>query len=211
MIQHPLFVIIASLITVAVGLYLGSSYIEIFATVMGIINLWLLAKEKVLNFLFGIITVTTFLYIYFTQSLYAMVLLSVFQLAFNVYGWYYWLRDRGNQDVRPTVQMTPKQIGITIVVILIGWMAWSYYEVNYTEVPHPYLDSLNLVISLVAQYLLSKKFLENWHLWILTNIILIITYLITGLYVMIIYSVIGFILCIQGLIEWKKSLQMLKR
>lgn len=63
MIRSPLFLLITSIICVLVGLYIQSSYIEIFASVMGIINVWLLAREKVSNFLFGMITVAVFLYI----------------------------------------------------------------------------------------------------------------------------------------------------
>ena len=50
MIRSPLFLLITSIICVLVGLYIQSSYIEIFASVMGIINVWLLAREKVSNF-----------------------------------------------------------------------------------------------------------------------------------------------------------------
>lgn len=97
MVRSPLFLLISSIICVLVGFYIQSSYIEIFASVMGIVNVWLLAREKVSNFLFGMITVTLFLYIFIIQDLYAMAVLAVFQFIFNVYGWYYWIARSGKK------------------------------------------------------------------------------------------------------------------
>ncbi len=100
MIRSPLFLVVSSIICVLVGFYIQSSYIEIFASVMGIINVWLLAREKVSNFLFGMITVAVFIYIFITQGLYAMAVLAAFQFIFNVYGWYYWIARSGEEEVK---------------------------------------------------------------------------------------------------------------
>lgn len=108
MIRSPLFLLITSIICVLVGLYIQSSYIEIFASVMGIINVWLLAREKVSNFLFGMITVAVFLYIFITQGLYAMAVLAAFQFIFNVYGWYHWIARSGEEEVKATVRLDLK-------------------------------------------------------------------------------------------------------
>ncbi|TVX92393.1 nicotinamide riboside transporter PnuC [Paenibacillus agilis] len=205
MIKHPLFVIIACAISIGAGLYLNSSYIEIFASVIGVINVWLLARQKVINFLFGAIAVVSFMYIYFKTGLYAMVILSALQLIFNIYGWYYWVKNKGEDDTAPTIRLSTKGYVIWVSIILVTWGIWSYIQVTYTGATKPYLDAFIAVIGLAAQYLLSKKILENWHLWILMNLILIVMYLSTELYVMILLAIINLIICIDGLIEWKQS------
>ncbi|MCR8843597.1 nicotinamide riboside transporter PnuC [Paenibacillus sp. SC116] len=207
MIKHPLFVIIACAISIAAGFKLGSSYIEIFASVMGVINVWLLARQKVLNFLFGAIAVACFMYIYFNTGLYAMVVLAALQIIFNIYGWYYWVKNKGEEDVVPTIRLSSKGYMIWISIILVSWGIWSYIQVKFTDASNPYLDAFIAVIGLAAQYLLSKKILENWHLWILMNVISIVVYFSTGLYVMILLAVINLFLCIDGLIEWKQAHQ----
>ncbi|UHA72481.1 nicotinamide riboside transporter PnuC [Paenibacillus sp. 481] len=204
MIKHPLFVIIACAISLGAGIYLGSSYIEIFASVVGVINVWLLARQKVINFLFGGIAVVCFMYIYFNSGLYAMVVLAALQLLFNIYGWYYWMKNKGEEDVTPTIRLSAKGYLIWTSVILASWGIWSYIQVKFTDASNPYLDALIAVIGLAAQYLLSKKILENWHLWILMNGISIVVYFYSGLYVLIMLAVINLILCIDGLIEWKQ-------
>ncbi|MED1404043.1 nicotinamide riboside transporter PnuC [Bacillus mycoides] len=205
MVRSPLFLLISSIICILVGFYIRSSYIEIFASVMGIINVWLLAREKVSNFLFGMITVAVFLYIFTTQGLYAMAVLAAFQFIFNVYGWYYWVARSGEEKVKPTVRLDLKGWIIYILFILVTWIGWGYYQVRYLESTSPYLDALNAVLGLVAQFMLSRKILENWHLWILYNIVSIVIYISTGLYVMLVLAIINLFLCIDGLLEWKKN------
>ncbi|MDM5425724.1 nicotinamide riboside transporter PnuC [Bacillus mycoides] len=205
MVRSPLFLLISSIICILVGFYIRSSYIEIFASVMGIINVWLLAREKVSNFLFGMITVAVFLYIFTTQGLYAMAVLAAFQFIFNVYGWYYWVARSGEEKVKTTVRLDLKGWIIYILFILVAWIGWGYYQVRYLESTSPYLDALNAVLGLVAQFMLSRKILENWHLWILYNIVSIVIYISTGLYVMLVLAIINLFLCIDGLLEWKKN------
>ncbi|EOO66079.1 nicotinamide mononucleotide transporter PnuC [Bacillus cereus VD021] len=205
MVRSPLFLLISSIICILVGFYIRSSYIEIFASVMGIINVWLLAREKVSNFLFGMITVAVFLYIFTTQGLYAMAVLAAFQFIFNVYGWYYWIARSGEEKVKPTFRLDLKGWIIYILFILVAWIGWGYYQVRYLESTSPYLDALNAVLGLVAQFMLSRKILENWHLWILYNIVSIVIYISTGLYVMLVLAIINLFLCIDGLLEWKKN------
>ena len=125
MVRSPLFLLISSIICILVGFYIRSSYIEIFASVMGIINVWLLAREKVSNFLFGMITVAVFLYIFTTQGLYAMAVLAAFQFIFNVYGWYYWIARSGEEKVKPTVRLDLKGWIIYILFILVAWIGWG--------------------------------------------------------------------------------------
>ena len=95
--KSPIFAILSCLLCILAGYSIKSSLIEIFASVMGIINVWLLSKEKISNFIFGIITVLAYLYIYYTTGLYALAILACFQVIFNIYGWYYWGKgDDGN-------------------------------------------------------------------------------------------------------------------
>ncbi|MGG0303501.1 nicotinamide riboside transporter PnuC [Bacillus albus] len=205
MIRSPLFLLASSIICVLVGLYIQSSYIEIFASVMGIINVWLLAREKVSNFLFGMITVAVFLYIFIMQGLYAMAVLAAFQFIFNVYGWYHWIARSGEEEVKATVRLNIKEWMIYILFMSVAWIGWGYYQIRYLESTSPYLDALNAVLGLVAQFMLSRKILENWYLWILYNVISIVIYISTGLYVMLILAVINLFICIAGLLEWKSN------
>ncbi|SFC40847.1 nicotinamide riboside transporter PnuC [Clostridium uliginosum] len=200
-----IFVIASCAICLIVGYIIGSSPIEIFASVMGIINVWLLSKEKVSNFIFGIITVLAYLYIYYKTGLYALAILACCQVGFNMYGWYYWVKNSDKEANVVTSGLTKKGQIIWSAVILIAWAVWGYVEINILHAQNAILDSLTAVLGLVAQYWLSKKLYENWILWILSNLLFIIIYILNGYYVMLILVVIQLILSIAGLLEWHSS------
>ena len=187
--KSPIFAILSCLLCILAGYSIKSSLIEIFASVMGIINVWLLSKEKISNFIFGIITVLAYLYIYYTTGLYALAILACFQVIFNIYGWYYW----GKGEL------------LWIAIILLLWAVWGYVEINILHAQNAILDSLTAILGFIAQYWLSRKLYENWILWIISNLLFMVIYVLNGYFIMLILVIIQFILSIAGLIEWYES------
>ena len=205
MIKKPLFVISASVICIIAGLIMKSSFLEIVASVMGVLNVWLLARQKVINFLFGGIAVACFAYIYFQTGFFALAILSIIQLCFNIYGWYFWVKNKGEEDVAPTTKLSVKAMVIWTAIILAATAIWSFLQIKYTGATNPYLDALIAVMGLVAQYLLSKKILDNWYIWIAMNTMLLVVCATSGLYVMFILNLINLFISIDGLREWNQD------
>ena len=205
MIKKPLFVISASVICIIAGLIMKSSFLEIVASVMGVLNVWLLARQKVINFLFGGIAVACFAYIYFQTGFFALAILSIIQLCFNIYGWYFWVKNKGEEDVAPTTKLSVKAMVTWTAIILAATAIWSFLQIKYTGATNPYLDALIAVMGLVAQYLLSKKILDNWYIWIAMNTMLLVVCATSGLYVMFILNLINLFISIDGLREWKED------
>ena len=119
--KSPIFAILSCLLCILAGYSIKSSLIEIFASVMGIINVWLLSKEKISNFIFGIITVLAYLYIYYTTGLYALAILACFQVIFNIYGWYYWGKGDDGNSTKTSGLNRQGQL-LWIAIILLGCM-----------------------------------------------------------------------------------------
>ena len=205
MIKKPLFVISASIICLIAGLIMKSSFLEIVASVMGVLNVWLLARQKVINFLFGGIAVACFAYIYFQTGFFALAILSIIQLCFNIYGWYFWIKNKGEEDVAPTTKLSVKAMVTWTAIILAATAIWSFLQIKFTGATNPYLDALIAVMGLVAQYLLSKKILDNWYIWIAMNTMLLVVCATTGLYVMFILNLINLFISIDGLREWNQD------
>ncbi len=211
-----LFCIISCFIFLIVGFIIKSSVVEIFASITALLSVWLLSKEKVSNFIFGISASLSYLYIYYVTGLYAMAVLSIFQTIFNIYGWYYWVKNANKENhITITSGLTKKGQFIWLAIILIAWAIWGYIQINilYKQnmatdslaIGISLIDSLAAVIGLIAQYWLSKKLYENWILWIISNIIYMVIYISKDLYVMLILAVIQLFLSIAGLVEWYSS------
>ena len=205
MIKKPLFVISASVICIIAGLIMKSSFLEIVASVMGVLNVWLLARQKVINFLFGGIAVACFAYIYFQTGFFALAILSIIQLCFNIYGWYFWVKNKGEEDVAPTTKLSVKAMVTWTAIILAATAIWSFLQIKYTGATNPYLDALIAVMGLVAQYLLSKKILENWLLWLAMGAMMLVVYAMSGLYVLMVLKVINMCISFDGYLEWRRN------
>nr|VUD27986.1 intergral membrane NMN transport protein PnuC [Salmonella sp. NCTC 7297] len=103
------------------------SWIEAIGTVFGLLCIWCASREKIINYLFGLINVTLFAAIFFQIQLYASLLLQVFFFAANIYGWYAWSRQNDAQEAALKVRWLTRQQawvlgGVCIVAILL--MTW---------------------------------------------------------------------------------------
>ena len=161
--KSPIFAILSCLLCILAGYSIKSSLIEIFASVMGIINVWLLSKEKISNFIFGIITVLAYLYIYYTTGLYALAILACFQVIFNIYGWYYWGKgDDGNSTKTSGLNRQGQLLWIAIILLL--WALWGYVEINILFMVIYVLNGYFIMLILVIiQFILSIAGLIEWY------------------------------------------------
>lgn len=85
------------------------SWIEAIGTVFGLLCIWCASREKIVNYLFGLINVTLFAAIFFQIQLYASLLLQVFFFAANIYGWYAWSRQNDAREAALKVRWLSRQ------------------------------------------------------------------------------------------------------
>ena len=195
------------------------SWIEAIGTLAGLICIWLASKEKTSNYLFGLINVTLFALIFFQIQLYASLLLQVFFFLANLYGWYVWRRPQSESDNELVVRWltVPKAISWALVCALaIGLLtlyidpvfaalsSLAVYGLNLLgmslPMPHlqpdafPFWDASMTVLSVVAMLLMTRKYVENWILWVVIDVISIGVYAVQGVWAMAIeYLILTFI------------------
>ena len=181
-------------------------WLEAIAVVTGIISVYLLTRERIEAWFFGLITVSIYVYIFYQTRLYSDMILHIVYVVLNVYGWYSWkfggAREAG---ILPTLLSRPKRM-IWIMVIIIGFLIWGTLMKNYTDADFAYIDAFTTVTSLVAQWFLAKKKIENWILWMVVNVISIVLYYVKGIYLTSGLYVVYLFLAISGYLSWKKNL-----
>ncbi len=117
--------------------------------------------------------------------LYADVVLNLYYVLMNAYGWYYWLY--GGQSLRPEKgELLPQRIdSMTVIglvaVTAIGSLAMGYAFDQYTQSDLAYLDSLTTVASFVAMWMSARKYLSSWVAWFLIDVVQIGLYVMKGL------------------------------
>ncbi len=181
------------------------SLLEVTAVIFSLACVWLAVKKHILNWPIGIIGVTAYMLLFYKQKLYADMLLQVVFIAQGIYGWYNWLQRKENTEEQKVMYLNFKERAVYATLILFIAAVWAYALQNYTNAASPYIDAFAATISLAANWLLAKKNIENWVLWILADIIYIGLFWYKELYLSSGIYAVFLILSIKGLIDWNKK------
>lgn len=181
------------------------SAIEIIAVLLGIANIILIIRRSVWNFPAGIAMVSLYFVIFSDAKLYSDAGLQVFFAIVNLYGWWSWGRskaDAGEIIVRRLPRLSyAAWIAASIALI---W-TWGYFMGHYTGTSVPYWDAAVAMLSVAGQILMTRRFVENWHYWIIANLMSIPLYVTKELYLTAGLYGVFLVLAIAGLVEWRKA------
>jgi nicotinamide mononucleotide transporter len=187
------------------------NYYEILAVVFSLVCVLLTIKENIWQWSVGIIGVIFYFIFYHQEKLYASKWLQLVFIALQIYGWYEWLhggKDKGELKIsRTSIRLNFLLGGLAIA----GTAAMAYGFAKFTDNASPLLDSAVTVLSLIAQWMVAKKYLENWLVWIAVNLLTIALGIRQKLYPTAGLYAIFFILAILGLLEWRKTYRNLQR
>lgn len=175
---------------------------EVAGFVTGAACVALVVRRSVWNFPVGIANNLLFLVLFTGSGLYGDAGLQVLYIALAVLGWWAWLR--GGPDRGPlTVRRTPRWFWPVAVVLVAAatWAVWSLLT-RHTDSDVPTWDALTTSLSLVAQLMLSFKWIGNWALWIAADLVYVPLYLHKGLTLTAILYAGFVVLCAVGLLQW---------
>lgn len=181
--------------------------LEIIATITGIASVALQAREKLIAWPFAIISVSILAYIFFYQKLYSDLGLHIIYIVLNIYGWIVWSQKKGNEEVTPTQILSKKGLLTSVLVTIGGTFLIGYLMSTYTDADLAFFDAFTTSGSLVAQYLLAKKYLQNWWLWIIVDLVAIPLYIYKGIWIIAGLFFVYLMICIWGYIRWNNKLK----
>lgn len=179
--------------------------LELIAAILGLANVWLTVKERILAWPVGVVMVSLYIAIFADVRLYADAGLQCIFLALQFYGWYQWLHG-GQDHGRLTVRRTAS--GLLIGLVALGGGATTILALvlrRWTDQALPFGDSAIAAFSLVAQWMLAKKLLENWLLWIAIDVIAIGVYWAKGLKLTSLLYAVFLLMCVAGYRGWRRS------
>lgn len=185
----------------------GNSPLEWVAVLTGFACVWLAARESLWNFPIAIFSCALYIVVYYRAGLYSDSLLQIMFILLSVYGWYEWLHG-GRSNTELLVSRTRRWEWVACAVFIVAFTAgFGYYLQHHTDAALPHWDSFTTAGSLAAQYLLMRKRLENWLLWIMVDILYVPIlwykhlYPTSGLYALY----LG--LACYGYWEWRRALR----
>jgi len=179
--------------------------LEHVAVACGLANIYLTVRQNIWCWPVGVVMVSLYIYIFYGAKLYSDAGLNVFFLVMQFYGWYQWTRGpvEHARSLAPVTRLSRKGWTWTVAGIVAGTAALGTAMHRLTDAALPYPDAFTTMLSIFAQFLLTRKILDNWTLWIVADIIYVAIYSMKSLYWTAGLYVVFLVLCIQGYREWK--------
>ncbi len=179
--------------------------VEIIATVCGLICVWLTIRQDIWCWPVGLIQVGLYVGVFYHAKLYSDVILHVIYVGMQVYGWIHWLRGGQRADALPITRLSPAGITACIVILFTATVGIGWTMSRYTDAALPHWDASIMVLSLIAQFLLARKVLESWLLWIGVDVLAVGVYTVKQLYVTTGLYAVFFCMAVAGWFAWQRS------
>lgn len=181
--------------------------IEFVAALSGFICVYLTVKENLWCWPVGLLQVFLYIFIFYDARLYSDVILQIIYVFLQFYGWYYWLHGGCNNQEAMVTILSRAWLTAAIIIVASGTGMLGYLMASRTDASFPYADAFITACSLTAQWLLSRRKLESWYLWIAVDIVAIYVYAAKNLHLTAVLYALFLIMAFAGVSRWKQSLQ----
>jgi nicotinamide mononucleotide transporter len=181
------------------------SYLEALAALFGVANILLIVRRSVWNFPAALVMVALTGIVLWDAKLYSDAGLQAFFFIVNTLGWVLWSRNRGAAGEIIVDRLGSIGRLVWIALAMAATYGWGWFMALNTNATNPWWDASVAMLSVAAQILMTRRYIDNWHWWIVVNILSIGLYWqkqlfwFTGLYVIF----LG--MAVWGLIEWRRA------
>ena len=187
-------------------------YIEILGTAVGIVYLWQEYHASIHLWITSIIMPAIYLYVYYNAGLYADFGINIYYLVIALYGWMAWrynfsLRDRKSNCKELTISHIEKRrLPVLAVLFLLLWAGIALILTNFTDSTVPLSDAFTTSLSIVGMYMLARKYVEQWCVWLVVDIASSALYIYKELYFTAVLYAVYAIIAIFGYRKWKQMI-----
>ena len=191
--------------TIVVEFIEGMGWLERISVATGLVYIVLSVRQKPLCWPFGIVSTAAWMVVVFQGKLYMDSVLQLVYVVLGFYGWYGWLRGSDGSAPLPVSRITRKQSAILLGIGVASAVPLGLASQYILKADFPWWDTITTVMSIIATYLLARKVLENWILWIVADSMYIGIYYAKGwngyMILMAVYTLMAFV----GLWNWRRD------
>ena len=179
---------------------------ELAAAVVGAVSVWCSTRQSIWSWPTGIVNVLMYVWVFFCARLYADMGLQVVYAGISVYGWWHWLHGGARGTELPVSRMParyrlPLAAGVVAAAVLVG--AGLH---RATDASLPWADAALTAASLAAQWMLSRKYVENWLVWIAADVAYVAMFAYKRLWCTAVLYAVFLVLAVAGWRAWRRSL-----
>jgi nicotinamide mononucleotide transporter len=187
--------------------WLQMSPLEILATIFGLWSVIAYVRESVWAWPSGLINVLLYILLFWNARLYGDTGLQVVYVVLQGYGWWLWLRGGPERGTLPITRTTHQEWFRLLAIGVVCYLPMGLFLKTYTDTDVPWWDAAPTISSLIAQWMISRKKLENWWVWIVTDLVYIPLYASKHLWLTSALYAVFLTLCIIGLRQWTRTVR----
>ena len=185
-------------------------WLEAAAVVLVLLSVIFQIYENILGWPATIAGAALYMVLFFQERLYADMCLQVVYITLGIYGWYEWLHGGEAKTERRVSNASFATQAVAYAIGAATAVALGFTFKYNTNAALPFLDSTLTSFSLVAQWMLTRKYLENWIVWIAVDVVYVGMFIFKHLYMTAGLYAVFIALCARGFFEWKKSREVIE-
>jgi nicotinamide mononucleotide transporter len=190
--------------------WIWANKIEVLGAILGLLYIFFSIRQHILTWPTGLFTSLLYTAVFFQSGFYADMGLQVYYVIISIYGWYYWLKGGKKEKQQEQVPVTkmPRQLFLkSILATVIIYVIILFVLIRFTDSTVPIMDSLTTALSITATWMLAKKYIEHWLIWIFVDLVSAGLYIYKGLWPTVILFLVYTIMAFLGYFEWKKTIK----
>ena len=184
--------------------WFAAHWLELFGAITGAVSVALAVRESVWNWWVGIVNNLVYVIVFFEQRLFGDASLQVFFIAISAYGIVRWLTGGERGGAAPVRRIAAAEAGVLLVLLVAATFGMERYFARINDAA-PLLDAFTTAGSIIAQYMLARKYLENWLLWIAVDVVSIGLYAWKGLALTSLLYALFLAMCVVGFVQWRRA------
>jgi nicotinamide mononucleotide transporter len=195
----------------ALTTWLWSNKIELIGAILGLLYILFSIRQHILTWATGLLTSVLYIIVFFQSGFYADMGLQVYYVFISIYGWYFWLKGekkaaRNSEQQVPVTRIKKWVLVKSAIVTLLIFLFLIFILKRFTDSTVPVMDSLTTALSITATWMLAKKYIEHWLIWIFVDFFSAGLYVYKNLWPTVVLFIVYAVMAIVGYLEWKKDL-----
>lgn len=180
--------------------------LEIAGVITGLLYLWFEYRASIWLWPVSIVMPALYIFIYYGSGFYADMAVNGYYLIASIYGWAVWSRRRDDRPL-PVSRMPRRLVWPLGAVTVLCFAATAWLLIRFTDSTVPFGDSFTTALSVVALWMLSRKYVEQWLVWIVVDVVSAGLYCYKGLYptggLYLLYAAVA----VAGYFKWLKLMR----
>ena len=190
--------------------FLSTHWLDITTTALGLAYILLEYKASVWMWVVGFVMQSLGIILYYQKGLYADCGMEFYYLAMTVYGFVAWMRH-SQKIIDLPIRHLPQDMTVELLMIFpVIWAIILFVLISFTPSNVPIADSFTTALSIIGIIALSRKFLEQWFVWIVVDVVTCALYFYKDIPFKASLYALYVVIAVFGYLKWKKMMETVK-